>query len=748
MKKLTYIVMAMATTCILTACSDDNNLADMEEVQPERGAVKTQLTIAIPTMGSDKAATRQSDEVVQKVNGSFRGLQDIFLFTTRTTATTVADMTHENTSLTSRVYLPAISGNAVNHIGPNDLDKYPEATLQGHVYAQVEIPIGTNAFLFYGKAIDHSESDNHSLWSTNGHMWKNIASDNPEDQNLSPTEEGIPENNSWYEGDLTKLRFRPYSIFLHETNAELKNGYKVGHALAAYLSDVANAILGYRYGVGETGIDPETFELTGSDVQVYRYNMNNSNIDLAAEDETALQYVKHTELDDVFTALTGVSPGNPTETIYHWVGGQRIARAGQITGSSTNVFESVQDLYTVIRFYDNDAAKEVLKVIAKGLDEQYVDANGLPKPNELTGRLMFTEADGAEAGHTAVYRGDRIFVNYNNISWGADLAGALSETPMINYPNDIELPDGVARMMYNKTNHRFEMKMTSVDNLTNAKEDFYRAFGVTDVYAFAYPLPLYYRGVSMIKTSEEKEEEHYVDGEAEWSEILSQYDDGTEVVNSTKSVVMTDPVQYGVARLDINVRTSGENLLDGEKNANHKVLIGSNNFPITSVLISGQRAVGWDFNPIKEGEDLTEYVVYDRHVNSDIYLTHLTGDEYVPVTSTLVLPSSAYSSSVEEAQQQVRVAIECENKSGVVFTGVNGQLIAQNCKFYLIGQLPLSELTEGKRFFQQDHVTTLNLTVNSLENAYNTIPNLRAPLLELGIVIDNWILATPTNVKL
>ena len=176
--------MAMATTCILTACSDDNNLGDIQEVQPERGAVKTQLTIAIPTKGSDKAATRQSDVVVQKEDGSFRGLQDIFLFSTETEATTVANMTPGNTSITSRVYLPAISGNAVNHIGSEDLDNYPDTKLRGHVYAHVEIPIGTNALLFYGKAIDHPESDNHSLWSTNGHMWKNIATDNPEDQNL------------------------------------------------------------------------------------------------------------------------------------------------------------------------------------------------------------------------------------------------------------------------------------------------------------------------------------------------------------------------------------------------------------------------------------------------------------------------------------------------------------------------------------------------------------------------------------
>ena len=772
MKHIKDILLLAAVGVGIASCTDDDLAVAVQE-QPQPGMVKAELTIAVPSKGSSRASTRQSDAIVQKEDGSFRGMQDIFLFGTRVNDQTNDSIEEDNimaSTLLTRIVLPSVLASQMNEIGAGGLDNYPDAKLRGHVYTEVAVPTGVNAFLFYGKAYESAAtSDVHSVWSTNGHIWKNIASDNDENTMVG---EGIPYNDSWRQGDLNKIRFRPYSIFRHETNVEVAQGYKAGHALAAYLSDVANALLGYRYGIGEEDITPRDYyvdiegddnDLTEANVPVYRYNMADGTDGQVSDGDNLL--VRHTSLDDKFKSLTAVDPNNPLQVIQHWVGGEKVNRAGMITGSSANVFEAVQDLYTVVRFFDSPAGHEVLKVIAKGLDEQYVDANGLPIANQLSGRLPFTVADGAEEGHTAVYRGDRIYVNYNNTIWGTELAGQpINGTSMINYPADIELPDGAARMMYSKANHRFEMKMTDVVGETNAEKGFYRAFGITAVDAFAYPLPLYYRGVSKIKTSDAEENEHYEAG-TDWSDILKQYtaeaDDGvakdTIVTATTQSIIINDPVQYAVARVDVNVRAADIELLDGENDEDRKVYVGQNRFPITSVLIGGQRVVGWDFNPVLEGEDLVtsdsrveafDYVVYDRHVNDDIYLQHLTGDDYVPVTSTLVLPSAAKYTKEDMTPQKVRVAVEFENQSGNSFTGVNGQIIANNCKFYLIGELPLNQLSEGGRFFQQDHVTTLKLNVASLANAYNTIPNLRAPLLELGLTVEKWIMATPANVKL
>lgn len=40
------------------------------------------------------------------------------------------------------------------------------------------------------------------------------------------------------------------------------------------------------------------------------------------------------------------------------------------------------------------------------------------------------------------------------------------------------------------------------------------------------------------------------------------------------------------------------------------------------------------------------------------------------------------------------------------------------------------------KVFEQDHTTTANVEITSLKNAYNTIPDLRSPRLELGLSVD------------
>ena len=51
-----------------------------------------------------------------------------------------------------------------------------------------------------------------------------------------------------------------------------------------------------------------------------------------------------------------------------------------------------------------------------------------------------------------------------------------------------------------------------------------------------------------------------------------------------------------------------------------------------------------------------------------------------------------------------------------------------------------------KRIFTQDHTTTINMTVNSLEKAYNVLPSLLSNSLEIGVMITpQWISAEPSE---
>ena len=109
----------------------------------------------------------------------------------------------------------------------------------------------------------------------------------------------------------------------------------------------------------------------------------------------------------------------------------------------------------------------------------------------------------------------------------------------------------------------------------------------------------------------------------------------------------------------------------------------------------------------------------------------LTDDNLPVVNRTLVLETAEANDAV------VKFAIEFQNNSGNAFVGKDG-VIPNGCKFYLLGELDMSKLTNPTvpSIFKQDYVTTVIATVQNLKNAYNIIPDLRAPKLELGLSVN------------
>ena len=107
-----------------------------------------------------------------------------------------------------------------------------------------------------------------------------------------------------------------------------------------------------------------------------------------------------------------------------------------------------------------------------------------------------------------------------------------------------------------------------------------------------------------------------------------------------------------------------------------------------------------------------------------------------------------------------------QNNSTADFTGVDG-IVAQGQKFYLIAELnpkassgltaiswPESNTNRFPQFkinrtFVQDYKTCVNLTINTLKNAYVTIPDLRSVKLQLGLSVDlKWQTGLTFNVPL
>jgi len=267
--------------------------------------------------------------------------------------------------------------------------------------------------------------------------------------------------------------------------------------------------------------------------------------------------------------------------------------------------------------------------------------------------------------------------------------------------------------------------------------------------SYCYPPSLWYWTNSQIKTSEDENvTDEYVSSNTTWASILDNYTLGTTVIPGVASAAVTNPLQYAVAqlRLSFNYAVSPggtDNLLDSKAGT---VNVSNSNFPLTGVLVSEQRHQAFNFTP-KSGDN---YCVYDSDVNDGstpkAYIASSgSGLIFKPVNTLVVQTENA---------QDIHYALEFQNNSGAAFYGANACIVSPGSKFYLIGILKLDQATNntGKTIesvFLQDHITEAVVTVQGLAAAYNTIPELRDPQLEIGVQTEmKWVGTTPAQIPM
>lgn len=304
----------------------------------------------------------------------------------------------------------------------------------------------------------------------------------------------------------------------------------------------------------------------------------------------------------------------------------------------------------------------------------------------------------------------------------------------LTYPRSINLPDGAAALRWfkeeGKTTYAFQPRMN-----TTPDDD------INTVSRFAYPASLYYFVNSGISTSMEAVDYKAIyvnDNTTTWEHVLEHFTAGPTVEGGTRSVALTNPVQYAVGQLRVNVQASSATLKD---NDNNEVALSTNNFPLKGIIVGGQRPVDYEFKQTKNTDTEVKFL-YDSQVESGCYLstTSQLGCQ------TLVLQS--YDG------EDVDIVLEFENNNdNLTFTGVNGCYVYPHTRFYLVGKIqwtPKQNIVDDKdkRVFTKDYITTVNLTVTTLKKAYNLLPSLLTGHLELGIEVSDWVAATPDVVIL
>ena len=289
-----------------------------------------------------------------------------------------------------------------------------------------------------------------------------------------------------------------------------------------------------------------------------------------------------------------------------------------------------------------------------------------------------------------------------------DLADILNQAGNT-FPASYGIPEGSLGFWWN--GREFRQLITGVN------------IDIVPLDSYCYPPSLWYYTNSPVRTSKDASVLARYTPAYEWTDILDQYTDGDVVLSSTRSTAIDYPLQYGVAMMELVL--AGSNAPE------------ANGCPLTGILVGGQKDVDFAFLPTES----------DRHHVYDIVDNGPTiGAINAVSVRTLLLQTPDGS--------PVRIALEFRNNTGNVLHCQQGDILP-DCKFYLVGELdPARSLSNDTGddvncTFCQDHKTTVNVQVKGLGSAYNTIPDLDAPQLEVGIEAEmKWVQNTPQSVKL
>lgn len=281
----------------------------------------------------------------------------------------------------------------------------------------------------------------------------------------------------------------------------------------------------------------------------------------------------------------------------------------------------------------------------------------------------------------------------------------------VDFPATYGIPEGAVGMWWN--GHRFVKLINGVN------------ISLVPMSGYCYPPSLWYYANSTIKTAaDDSVMEQYKPQNPTWGNILSYYNLGTSVTSEARSVAIVDQLQYGVGLVEFRFAAPGGNA------------VAAAGCPLTGVIIGDQKDVDYSFAPISSSGSR---FIYDNNISG---VTLGGTSQYVQI---MVLPTAD--------DQAVHFALEFENTTSAAFQCQQGT-VQPGCRFYLAGELkpgegnkPSGEDIAG--VFDSDHKTTVYVQVSNLGNAYNVVPDLRDPQLELGVVAEmDWMQVEPGGIKL
>ena len=137
-----------------TSCSSSDDVADVNPFfDSETNSVKTQFVLNIASDTKSSNGTRSSATTVQAGGENFRGIDNTLLFAFKTSGKGFVDATLAGAAAANRYDLGTVAAaGSLNNDGNNS-----------HRILELAMPTGTDAMLFYGKAIKTSTADDNEV---------------------------------------------------------------------------------------------------------------------------------------------------------------------------------------------------------------------------------------------------------------------------------------------------------------------------------------------------------------------------------------------------------------------------------------------------------------------------------------------------------------------------------------------------------------------------------------------------------
>ena len=420
-------------------------------------------------------------------------------------------------------------------------------------------------------------------------------------------------------------------------------------------------------------------------------------------------------------------------------------------GSTLGVLYQIANLATVISNINTGTATSDKELNAQRLAE------------EIAARIDKFFVNTSSASGKGFESMENIATAFAQLNFITDVATfnstyKITDDELGEFPSVLGVPHGVSLLFYNSTTKEF-----SYNNPSQSLVDVNTSLAATN---YMYPVELLYFDNSTLRVnSKEVADNAYPDGRENWNNNFNSDWSVGSVSSSTRSIAVTNNINYGVAMLKTTVSKAAgvSSFEDNRSNLTSEQTnqtVDLSKIKLNGVLIGGQNDVGWNY--LSSQTAAGSKIIYDNAIVSQSVPTPEGGDNYTMVFDNYISNTTQVS--------KVYVALEFKNEGSAFYGEKN--LIPAGGYFYLVGELILSgdnanasstnvtwdpkypvppynttgddkgKSMETTRIFIQDHVTAANFTLGqySFQHAYLTVPDMREVQTSLGLSVDlQWL---------